>query len=118
METSSGHKNPCHPPSHRPTANDSPLQLLTIDDVAAMLKSSRQTIYGWASRRKIPFLKVGGALRFRESEISAWLTGQDKPSPAPARKLRANRLSGPQGEIDRMVSRARAEVLGQKAGRR
>ena len=29
------------------------------------------TVYTWVSRRKIPFVKVGGALRFRPSALEA-----------------------------------------------
>ncbi len=40
---------------------------------AKILKVKLPTIYAWVARRKIPFLKVGAALRFRPSAIEAWL---------------------------------------------
>ena len=54
------------------------MQLLDAEDVAAMLKLRKSTIYKLTHRREIPFLKIrGGALRFRESDIQAWLVDQE-----------------------------------------
>jgi excisionase family DNA binding protein len=36
-------------------------------------KPSKQTIYQWVFYRQIPFHKGGKKLRFRKSEIDAWL---------------------------------------------
>lgn len=38
-----------------------------------MLAIERSTLYAWTSKRRIPFVKVNGLLRFRESEICRWL---------------------------------------------
>lgn len=46
--------------------------LLTVSEVAAMLRVEVSTIYVWTSKRKIPFRKVGGRLRFDHDEILAW----------------------------------------------
>lgn len=35
------------------------------------------TVYTWVTRRKIPFVKVGGALRFRPSALQAWLRDRE-----------------------------------------
>ncbi len=40
---------------------------------AKILNVKLPTIYTWVARRKIPFLKVGAALRFRPSALEAWL---------------------------------------------
>jgi len=51
--------------------------LLTIDDVAAMLRVSPKTIYNWAYRNLIPRIKIGrGLLRFRRDDILLWIDGQ------------------------------------------
>jgi excisionase family DNA binding protein len=34
------------------------------------------TLYGWASRRKIPFVKVNGSLRFDPKDLKAWIDSQ------------------------------------------
>ena len=51
-------------------------RLLTIDQVSDILQVKKATIYSWTFSRKIPFVKVNGALRFRESEISRWINNQ------------------------------------------
>lgn len=44
--------------------------LLTVQDVAGMLKIKPSTVYAWSYERKIPSIKLGGRLlRFRLSEI-------------------------------------------------
>lgn len=61
--------------------------LMTIQDVARITRFKVCTIRKFVLKDTIPFLKVGGGLRFRPSEIAAWLneTGargqgkQDKP---------------------------------------
>ncbi|MEW5975543.1 MAG: response regulator [Acidobacteriota bacterium] len=49
--------------------------LITVKEVADYLKLKEQTVYLLARQNKIPSLKVGGSLRFRKSQIDAWLSG-------------------------------------------
>ena len=44
------------------------MKLLTIDDVAELFKTSKSTIYRWVHKREIPFVKLGGKLRFNEED--------------------------------------------------
>ncbi len=48
-------------------------RLLTIDQVSELLQVKKNTIYSWTFTRKIPFVKVNGALRFQERVISKWI---------------------------------------------
>jgi excisionase family DNA binding protein len=49
-------------------------RLLKVDDVADLLGVSPKTVYGWVYQRAIPFVKPSRTtLRFRRSEIEAWL---------------------------------------------
>lgn len=34
------------------------------------------TLYGWVSRKKVPYVKVNGKLMFDPKDIRAWLDGQ------------------------------------------
>lgn len=52
-------------------------ELMTIQDVAAYLKMSPQTIYRMAQQGRIPALKVQSRWRFRRSDIESWLTPKD-----------------------------------------
>lgn len=51
---------------------------LTVDETSKWLKIKQSTLYTWAYRRQIPVQKVGGALRFRESELTQWLASQSR----------------------------------------
>ena len=48
-------------------------ELLTLDEVAAYLKVSRDTVYRMAQKGKIPAVKVGNQWRFAKSEVTNWL---------------------------------------------
>lgn len=48
-------------------------ELLTADEVAAALKVTKKTIYQLKYERKIPYIQVGGILRFRKEDIDKWL---------------------------------------------
>ncbi len=43
--------------------------LITVQDAAKFLAVSISTLYGWVWQRRIPFVKVGGALRFELAEL-------------------------------------------------
>jgi len=47
--------------------------LLTVDDVAELLKVSRTTVYRLVERRHVPFYRLRGGLRFRPEDIDAYL---------------------------------------------
>ena len=51
-------------------------RLLTSAELAEMLGFAAGTIVDWAERGTIPAFKLGGRLRFRESEVLAWLEAQ------------------------------------------
>ena len=53
--------------------------LITVKEVADYLKLKEQTVYLLARQNKIPSLKVGGSLRFKRSQIDAWLATTPKP---------------------------------------
>ncbi|GER06666.1 DNA-binding protein [Iodidimonas muriae] len=51
-------------------------QILTIREVAQLLKINEKTAYKLAAERKIPGFKVGGSWRFDREEISQWIKRQ------------------------------------------
>ena len=53
-------------------------RLLTIDQLSAILQVKKATIYSWTFTRKIPFVKIKGALRFKEQAISKWVDEQEE----------------------------------------
>ena len=48
-------------------------RLLKTREVADMLGFRPATIQGWYERGLLPGFRVGGRLRFRESEVEQWL---------------------------------------------
>lgn len=66
-------------------------RLLTARELADLLGFSASTVVDWSERGEIPSFKIGGRLRFRESEVIEWLERQRKGrnargvvSPAPS----------------------------------
>lgn len=56
---------------------------LSVDDVAVHLGIRRGTVYKWVERLALPARKVGRLLKFKRSEIDAWVerrsAGAEKP---------------------------------------
>jgi excisionase family DNA binding protein len=48
-------------------------EILTIREVAELLKINEKTAYKLASAGKIPGFKVGGSWRFERQEIANWI---------------------------------------------
>lgn len=47
--------------------------ILTVEEVAKLLKVSERTVYDWAQKGTIPCGKLGSAWRFRRGEIEKWV---------------------------------------------
>ena len=50
--------------------------LLTIGQLADLLGVKVSWLYAQTSAKKIPFLKLGGRLRFRRADVERWIEGQ------------------------------------------
>lgn len=55
------------------TDNPSNLDLLTVDDVAAMLKTSRKAVYHRIARGQIPAVRLGRSVFIRRADLAASL---------------------------------------------
>jgi excisionase family DNA binding protein len=53
-----------------------PADILTIEEVAAYLRLTPQTIYKWAQEKRIPAVKLGKEWRFRRSILDRWIDAQ------------------------------------------
>jgi excisionase family DNA binding protein len=51
---------------------------LDVKDLSDLLKISPATVYRLIENRKIPYLRVGGQIRFRKQSIDAWARGREK----------------------------------------
>ena len=54
-------------------------RVLTASELAAAWNVSPGTVRNWASQRRLPSVKINGALRFRPSDLQRWLTGRKRP---------------------------------------
>lgn len=51
-------------------------QLLTPDEVAAMLQIARKTVVVMAREGRIPRIRIGNLVRFDPADIERWINGQ------------------------------------------
>src|SRR5437773_2099062 len=47
--------------------------LLTVEDVAALLRLRPSTVRAYAERGSLACVRIGGRLRFQASDVSAWV---------------------------------------------
>ncbi len=52
-------------------------EILTVSEVAEYLRINPQTVYRKAKAGEIPAVRIGRAIRFRRSELDAWLKSQE-----------------------------------------
>jgi excisionase family DNA binding protein len=89
-------------------------RLLDIEKLSEMLGVKRATIYAWIYRKKIPFIKLGRLLRFRESEILDWIA---KQSVSPLlliearKKLKRSSYKPSMQTIDKIIEGVKEQVL-------
>lgn len=56
-------------------------ETLNHSEAAKYLGIAKQTLYGYTSKRLIPFIKIGRKrILFRKSDLEAWLMDAKKPS--------------------------------------
>ena len=55
-------------------------KFFSVEQAAIYLQLAEQTIYGFTSKRKIPFIKKGKKLYFKESDLKKWLETGNKKS--------------------------------------
>lgn len=53
-------------------------KILTVREVAELLKINEKTVYRLASEGRVPGFKVGGSWRFRAGDIEEWIAGEVK----------------------------------------
>jgi excisionase family DNA binding protein len=46
---------------------------MSVDEIAAHLGVSKDTVYTWASVRKMPGHKVGRFWKFKKDEVDGWV---------------------------------------------
>lgn len=54
------------------------MELLKVSEVAEMLKLTNQQVYNLKAQKKIPFIEIGGSIRFDKADIISWLNEHKK----------------------------------------
>ena len=49
-------------------------QLVTKNEIAQLAKVSHRTVDNWIKRKTVPYLKIGGSIRFNVAEVMAALS--------------------------------------------
>jgi len=73
-----------------------PMGLLTVEEASTLLKVAPKTLRNWVTLRTIPFVRVGGCLRFDGHALKEWLEARAVP-PDPARQPISEILSRRRG---------------------
>jgi excisionase family DNA binding protein len=71
---------PIHEAQLRDSATALPI-LLTVDDVAKLLRTSDRAIYAMIERRQLPgIVRIGRRVLFRSADLLDWLNQKSAPS--------------------------------------
>ena len=49
-------------------------EILTVAEVAKLLKVAQKTVYSMSQREELPAFKVGGQWRFRRADLDRWIS--------------------------------------------
>lgn len=74
------------------------IEILTANEVAAMVRAQPSTVYAWAKEGKIPAYKINGLLRFDLLEVREWI-GKSRMQPVDTDK-QARKLINPARSVD------------------
>ena len=55
------------------------MSLLTLDEAAAYMRISKKTVYSYTHQRRIPFIKIGRRVNFRQDELDKWMNNGSTP---------------------------------------
>ena len=58
-------------------------EILTVAEVAVLLKVAEKTVYTMAQNAELPCFKVRGQWRFRRQDLDTWMAAQVAGSGAP-----------------------------------
>lgn len=58
-----------------------PPQLLTADEIASILRTTRAAVYAMVARHQIPVTRIGRRVLFRADDLLDWLHQNRAPSP-------------------------------------
>ncbi len=75
--------------------------ILTISDVAHLLKVAEKTVYGLVQKGDLPAFKVGGQWRFLRTAIDSWIEVKTRAAGANRPMTKRNGRAQPGGPSER-----------------
>lgn len=69
------------------------MKLLTVKDVAEMLKFSQSTIYAWAETGRIPTICLNGSWRFDSGHLQEWIVENSREGNTPSKDKSGSKKS-------------------------
>jgi excisionase family DNA binding protein len=81
---------------------------LDIKELSGYLKIKPSTLYAWATRRKIPSIKIHGLIRFEKEAIDLWLETFKKKEQKSVPSIHPPVKDQP--TIDEFIEKAKREV--------
>lgn len=69
-------------------------EVLTIKEVAALLRLAEKTVYAMANAGEVPAFKIRGQWRIKRDELDRWIDAQPRGG-ASAGRSRSKRVSAP-----------------------
>jgi excisionase family DNA binding protein len=60
--------------------------ILTISEIASLLKVAGKTVYGLAKKGELPAFKVGGQWRFSRTALNSWIEAKTRAASTRAAK--------------------------------
>lgn len=64
----------------RPEVRLGPRRLLTVAEVASILRCSKQAVYSWVEFGRVPHVKLGRLVRFRPEDVEEFLERNSRPA--------------------------------------
>lgn len=63
---------------HKMGGKEKPMDILTVQEVAQLLKCTPQTIWAKVRANKVPYFRIGegGAIRFEKTALMEWARAQ------------------------------------------
>jgi len=91
---------------------------MDIHEVASFLKISAGTLYHWVSeRRGPPYVRLsGGCLRWRRSDVNAWVAERVEKPEQLQRRRKTKRLVADMASNEERGAAAQVEITGGAAG--
>ena len=88
------------------------IMFMDIKTLSEYLNIKTSTLYAWVSRKRIPYIKIGGLIRFRKEEIDPWVESFRKSS----EKINVTHQNSDSREIDSLIESAKREAYNRNRG--